>query len=91
MNVAASGESMYLNDDLSDWNIYSIVNYIKENLFQFLLLLTVFFIIYIVDYLNNLNAALGNLSATVPGLSNINNQIQQHTMLKKTIKKQRKK
>jgi hypothetical protein len=88
MNVAASGESMYLNDDLSDWNIYSIVNYIKENLFQFLLLLTVFFIIYVVDYLNNLNAAL---TATVPGLSNINNQIQQHTMLKKTIKKQRKK
>jgi hypothetical protein len=91
MNVEASSESMYLNDDLSDWNIYSIVNYIKENLFQFLLLLCVFFIIYIVDYLNNLNAALGNLSATVPGLSNINNQIQQHATLKKTIKKQKKK
>ena len=79
------------NDDLSIWNIYSIINYIKENFVQFLLLLSVFFIIYFVDYLNNINAALGNLSATVPGLSNINNQIQQHTMLKKNIKKQRKK
>ena len=91
MNVSASSESIDFNDDLSHWNIYSIVNYIKENLFQFLLLLCVFFIIYIVDYLNNLNAALGNLSATVPGLSNINNQIQQHAALKKIIKKQRKK
>jgi hypothetical protein len=79
------------NDDLSIWNIYSIINYIKENFVQFLLLLSVFFIIYFVDYLNNINAALGNLSATVPGLSNINNQIQQHTALKKNIKKQRKK
>jgi hypothetical protein len=91
MNVEASSESMYLNDDLSDWNIYSIINYIKENFVQFLLLLSVFFIIYIVDYLNNINAVLGNLSATVPGLTNINNQFQQHTELKKTIKKQRKK
>ena len=56
-----------------------------------MLLLLVFVIIYFVDYLNNINAALGNLSATVPGLSNINNQIQQHAVLKKTVKKERKK
>ena len=89
MNIAS--EDFDLDEELSIWNIYSIINYIKENVLQFMLLLLVFLIIYFVDYLNNINAALGNLTATVPGLSNINNQIQQHAVLKKTVKKERKK
>jgi hypothetical protein len=40
------------NTDLKQFNIFQ---YIKENLYGFILLVLVFFIIYFVDYLNRLN------------------------------------
>jgi hypothetical protein len=76
------------NEELSIWNIYSIINYVKENFVQFILLISVFIIIYYVDYINNFNTALTNLNV---GLTNnipqISNQMQQHTKIKKKLRK----
>ena len=48
-------------DDESDLSIYdfnSIINYIKNNYIQILLLFLVFLIIYAVDYISNINTML---------------------------------
>jgi len=47
-----------INDDFSNWNIETIVHFIKNNIFQLLLLILVFVIIYVVDHITNLNAIL---------------------------------
>jgi len=47
-----------VNNDFSDWNIGSIVHFIKNNIIQLLLLILVFVIIYVVDHIANLNAML---------------------------------
>lgn len=44
--------------DDSDWKISNIFEIIKENVASFLLLFVVFGIIYIVDYISNINAIL---------------------------------
>ena len=76
------------NEELSIWNIYSIINYVKDNFVQFILLISVFIIIYYVDYINNFNTALTNLqlglSSNIPQLSN---QMQQPTKFKKEFNK----
>ena len=48
-------------DDESDLSIYdfsSIISYIKNNFIQILILIFVFYIIYVVDYISNINAIL---------------------------------
>jgi len=47
-----------IDDDFSFWNINSVLNHIINNFPQFLLLIFVFVIIYIVDYINNLNTVI---------------------------------
>lgn len=50
-----------MTDDEPDLSIYdfnSIINYIKNNFIQILLLILVFFIIYTVDYISNINTML---------------------------------
>jgi hypothetical protein len=75
------------NDELSIWNIYSIINYVKDNFVQFILLISVFIIIYYVDYINNINMALMNLQlGVVNNIPQISNQMQQHSKLKKEFK-----
>jgi hypothetical protein len=52
---------MEMNNDESDLSIYdfnSIINYIKNNYIQLLLLILVFCIIYAVDYISNINTML---------------------------------
>ena len=39
------------------------------NLVQILLLISVFVIIYIVDYINNINAAIFGLQSVIPGIT----------------------
>lgn len=76
------------NEELSIWNIYSIINYVKENFVQFILLISVFIIIYYVDYINNFNTALTNLNVgLINNIPQISNQMQQHTKIKKKLKK----
>ena len=54
------------NDD-SVWDVNSIINYIKDNYIQILLLISVFIIIYIVDHISNINAILYGLPSAIPG------------------------
>ena len=49
--------------DDSDWKISNIFEIIKENVASFLLLFVVFGIIYIVDYISNINAILYGMTA----------------------------
>ena len=49
--------------DDSDWNISNIYEIIKENVASFLLLFVVFGIIYVVDYISNINAILYSMPA----------------------------
>ena len=54
------------NDD-SVWDVNSIINFIKDNYVQILLLISVFVIIYIVDHISNINAILYGLPSAIPG------------------------
>ena len=62
---------MEMIDDEPDLSIYdftSIINYIKDNFIQILLLLFVFFIIYTIDYISNINAILLAQVSMIPGI-----------------------
>jgi hypothetical protein len=52
-------------DEFSIWNINSVLGHIKDNIMSFILLICVFFIIYIVDYLSNYNMMLMTM-ASIP-------------------------
>jgi hypothetical protein len=75
-------------EDFSIWNIRSVMDYFKDNIAKLFLLVMVFVIVYVVDYLNNLNSMVA-LQTTIPGLNNITQQIKGHEKLKKRIKKTR--
>ena len=60
------------NQDFS-WDINTIIDFIKNNYIQILMFLSVFVIIYVVDYISNINAVLFGLPSAVPGLP-ANNQ-----------------
>ena len=46
------------SDEGSNWTPEMVFQFVKENILQFLLLLLVFIIIYVVDHITNLNAIL---------------------------------
>lgn len=58
------------NFENSEWKTF-ILEYIKDNLYGLILLVFVFFIIYFVDYINNLNIILYSASNPIPGLSSV--------------------
>ena len=61
-------------DDDSDLSIYdfnSIINYIKNNYIQLLLLILVFCIIYTVDYISNINTMLMTTSIMIPSIPQV--------------------
>jgi hypothetical protein len=55
-----------MNYESEEWTIYSIIEYISENLFGLILLLFTFFIIYFVDHINRLNSVLFSPGRTIP-------------------------
>jgi len=61
-------------DEDSFWNIKSILNFIKENFIQILMLLAVFAIIYTVDYISNINSAIFSMPSAIPGLPSLQNK-----------------
>jgi len=67
---------------VDDWNFVSIINYIKDNIFQFILLFFVFVIIYVVDHISNINAAIIANSMTLQPLPQIQKQ-KKHKKFKK--------
>ena len=46
------------SDEVSNWTPETVFQFIKENILQFLLLLLVFVIIYVVDHITNINTML---------------------------------
>ena len=52
--------------ELSIYDFNSIINYIKNNFVQLLLLVFVFFIIYIVDYISNINTIIMSPISMMP-------------------------
>lgn len=48
------------------FNFYSIIEYISENFIGLLLLIFAFFIIYFVDYINQLNSIIFSPQVQVP-------------------------
>jgi len=67
---------MEINNDEYNLSIYdfnSTINYIKNNFIKLLLLGLVFFIIYIVDYISNINTML---MSQISMMSSITTQIQ---------------
>lgn len=60
------------DDDFDLWNIHSLLNHIQSNKLGFLLLLFVFVIIYIIDYINRINSSIFGISnpMPMPGMQN---------------------
>lgn len=85
-------------NDSSIWEIKTIVDFIQNNYIQILMFLSVFVIIYLVDYISNINAVLFSLPTAVPGLSkiqpnkNVNANINENVKanVKAILKKKRK-
>ena len=46
-----------------------IINYIKVHYVQFLLLILVGIIVYVIDHISNINAVLIGLPSSIPGMS----------------------
>lgn len=59
------------NEDLSIYNINSIIHFIKTNIIQILLLILVFVIIYTVDYISNINAMIFTMQSPIIGLTSL--------------------
>jgi hypothetical protein len=72
--------------ELSIWNLNSILNYIKENFFQIFLLILVCIIIYTVDYISNINIILFSMPTYIPGIGHGPHQNIQQKLIKKQKK-----
>lgn len=57
------------NQNLENEKTFNIIEYVKENFIGLLLLLVSFFIVYFVDYINQLNIII--YSTPVPGLTSV--------------------
>lgn len=64
-----------------DWNIHSIINFIKENVIQILLFILVFVIIFVVDYISNINATIFGVTS-IPGIPSSQNHSQSQKKIK---------
>jgi type III secretory pathway component EscU len=78
-------DSEYMNLDFFD--VDSVIQYILSNYMQFLLLLSVFVIIYTVDYISNVNNILFSATQIIPGINNSINLIENKKTNKKTNKR----
>ena len=70
-------------ENLSEWDLISIINFIKDYFIQLLLLILVFVIIYIVDHISNINTIIFSTPSVVPN----SKSIIIHPKRRKTIKK----
>lgn len=80
-----SEKSYFENEDFSIYSFTSIINYIKNNYIQFLMLILVFFIIFIVDHISNINAMIFSITSPVPSFpvqQTHNNSITKHSKIK---------
>ena len=68
-NMSYSANNDDFDDYISNWDIYKIINYIKVHYVQFLLLILVGIIVYVIDHISNINAVLFGLPSSIPGMS----------------------
>ena len=54
-----------------DEHFYEIFDYFQENVGGLFLLILVFFIVYAVDYVNQINIMLYSTPGSIPGLTNV--------------------
>jgi len=81
------------NDDFNIWSIWSIFKYILSKPIEFLLLISVFIIIYSVDYISRLNSVIYGVSQSIPFMGQqpqTQSQIQIQNPLKLSHQKKRK-
>ena len=62
---------------------FSLGSFIKNNFIQIIMLLAVFIIIYVIDYVSYMNSMLYGLPSVIPGITGPNNNIQQMVKKKK--------
>lgn len=79
------------HDDFNIWDIGSIFKYILSKPVEFLLLISVFFIIYSVDYISRINSAIYGVSQGVPFMGQQSQQPQNPLQLLQEKKKKRNK
>jgi hypothetical protein len=58
----------FKNTEFSTWNYESVIYFLKNNYIQIGMFFLVFIIIYVVDYVSNINAAIYGLPSAIPGL-----------------------
>ena len=75
------------DSDIDFFDMNSIIQYILSNYTQFLLLLFVFVIIYVVDYISNVNNILFSATQIIPGINNSINLIENKKTNKRTNKR----
>ena len=72
--------------ELSIYDFNSIINYIKNNFIQILLLLFVFLIIYTIDKISNINTMLMTQISMIPSITKQSQQINMPKKLKMSKK-----
>ena len=77
---------IYDEHDLSIYDFNSIINYIKNNFIQILLLLFVFLIIYTLDKISNINTMLMTQISMIPSITKQSQQINMPKKLKMSKK-----
>jgi len=73
-NISKNIETDNNNDyENNDWSYESIIHFLKNNYIQIGMFFLVFVIIYVVDYVSNINAAIYGLPSAIPGLHSAQN------------------
>ena len=80
MNV----EGYNKKDHYLEWNITSILNYVKNNFFKFVLLIIAVLIIFTIEYITNINIKIYSMPSAIIGVnSNTKTEIIKNTKNKK--------
>jgi len=97
MGSSMSNNKNVVNDEtmnlsFSIWDVNSIIEYIKNHYVKILLLILVVIIVYVVDHITNINAAVYGVQQVVPGLATqtTNNAIKLKTKKVKNKNKKQK-
>lgn len=66
--------NFYEHEKFQYWNVEYIINYIKNHYIQFLLLIIVCVIVYVIDHISNINAVIYGAPQIIPGVNNKPNE-----------------
>jgi len=66
--------NFYEHEKFQYWNFEYVINYIKIHYIQFLLLILVCVIVYVIDHISNINALIYGAPQIIPGLTSQHNE-----------------